>query len=39
MYWGFGEGKKKEREEDLQQMLAQGELFPAKKKKKYLQKE
>ena len=31
MYWGFGE-EKKERE-DWQQMLAQGESFPAKRKK------
>ena len=32
MYWGFGEWEKKE--EDWQQMLAQGESLPAKKKKK-----
>ena len=34
MSWGFGEGKKREREEDWPQMLAQGESFPAKKRKK-----
>ena len=34
MYWGFGQGKKGEREEDWQKMLAQGESFPAKKKVK-----
>lgn len=28
MYWGFGEGEKKE--EDWQQMLAQGKCFPAR---------
>ena len=32
MYWGFGE-EKKEREEDWQQVLAEGESFPRKKKK------
>ena len=31
MYWGFGEEKEK-REEDWQQMLAQGEFFPVKRK-------
>ena len=30
MYWGFGEDKKKETEEDWQQMLAQDESFLAK---------
>ena len=30
MHWGFGEKKK---EEDWQQMLAQGESFPTKKKR------
>ena len=29
-YWGFGEGNKKE--EDWQQMLAQGDSFPGEKK-------
>ena len=33
MYWDLGEGRKKE--EDWQQMSAQGESFPAKKKKEY----
>ena len=33
MHCGFGE-KEKKREVDWQQMLAQGETFPAKKKKK-----
>lgn len=30
MYWGLGGGGGREKE-DWQQMLAQGELFPAKK--------
>ena len=31
MHWGFGEERKK-KEEDWQQMLAQGQSFPAKNK-------
>ena len=30
MYWGFGEEKKKKREKDWQQMLAQGETSQQK---------
>ena len=37
MYWGFGEGGKKE--EDWQQMLAQGQSSSPKKKKKERKKE
>ena len=33
-HWGFGEEGGKTREEDWQQMLAQGESFPAKTKKR-----